>query len=141
MLLLRCMVLLAAVLLANAINCQVGLTGPKGASGYPGVPGAKGSKGFPGLMGFAGMGGIPGYPGPKGDPGTAEDLYLEGAGEMGPVGRPGRNVSPSLLRRKRADERGNLLCLLFKLKMSSLELSKGQDSFLPLKNLQNSIHF
>lgn len=135
------MVLLAALLLANAINCQVGLPGLKGASGYPGLPGVKGSKGFPGLIGAAGMGGLPGYPGPKGDPGTAEDLYLEGAGEMGPVGPPGRNVSPSLLRQKRAEERGNLLCLLFKLKMSSLEFSKGQDSFLPIQKLQNSIHF
>lgn len=135
------MVLLAAVLLANAINCQVGHPGRKGARGEPGFPGVKGSNGFPGPIGAAGMGGLPGYPGPKGDPGTAEDLYLEGAGEMGPVGPPGRNVSPSLLRRKRAEQRGNLLCLLFKLKMSSLELSKDQDSFLPLKNLQNSIHF
>lgn len=135
------MVLLAAALLANAINCQVGRPGLMGAAGEPGYPGRKGSNGFPGPSGAPGMGGQPGFPGPKGDPGTAEDLYLEGAGEMGPVGPPGRNVSPSLLRRKRAEEGGNLLYLLFKLKMSSLELLRDQDSFLPIKNLQNSIYF
>lgn len=120
MLLLRCVVLLAAVLLANATNCPVGRPGIRGREGAPGFPGEKGDDGNVGLPGPPGMLGLPGYQGSKGEPGTEEDLYLEGAGEIGPAGPPGRNVTPRPLRRKRGEEGGNLLILLCKFKISSL---------------------
>lgn len=112
MLLLRCVVLLAAVLLANATNCPVGQPGIMGEAGAPGFPGEKGDKGYDGLPGPPGMMGIPGYQGYKGEPGTEEDLYLEGAGEMGPAGPPGRNVTPRPLRRKRDKDGGNIIFTL-----------------------------
>lgn len=123
MLLLRCVVVLAAVLLTNATNCLNGLPGHPGIPGDRGFLGQKGEAGLPGLPGAPGMTGAPGLPGPKGEPGTEEDLYLEGAGEAGPVGAPGKNAVPRPLRRIRGEEGGKLL--VFKFEVSSIEHSKG----------------
>lgn len=121
MLLLRCVILSAIALLANTTNCPDGLKGENGLNGFPG---RKGSRGHPGPIGDIGFHGLKGLPGPKGDQGTEEDLYLEGAGEVGPVGSPGRNVFPSFSRRKRGEEGGKLVFLRFKFEHRMLYCQK-----------------
>lgn len=106
---------------ANATNCPDGYPGTKGERGRNGIPGRGGLRGHPGPIGFPGLQGLPG---PKGDQGTEKDLYLEGAGEVGPVGPPGRNVSPSFLRRKRVEEGGKLIFLRFKFEHRLLYFQK-----------------